>query len=74
MQQEFINDGLPDTNGYELVRRMRLLPETATSTVAVTGYGKQADRDKALQAGFDRHISQARVIDDIGEHGMRSQA
>jgi signal transduction histidine kinase/ActR/RegA family two-component response regulator len=49
--------GLPDFDGKELARRLRLLPQTAGSTlVAMTGYGRQQDRDAAMAAGFDHYL------------------
>jgi signal transduction histidine kinase/ActR/RegA family two-component response regulator len=49
--------GLPDFDGNELARRLRQLPQTAGSTlVAMTGYGRQQDRDAALAAGFDHYL------------------
>jgi CheY-like chemotaxis protein len=49
--------GLPDFDGNELARRLRVLPETAGATlVAMTGYGRQQDRDIASAAGFDHYL------------------
>jgi len=49
--------GLPDFDGNELARRLRQLPQTAGSTlIAMTGYGRQQDRDAALAAGFDHYL------------------
>ena len=49
--------GLPDIDGYELAARLRAQPETrAAVLVAVTGYGHDSDRRKALAAGFDHHL------------------
>ena len=49
--------GLPDIDGHELARRLRASNETASATlVALTGYGQSEDRDRAYQAGFDRHL------------------
>jgi signal transduction histidine kinase/CheY-like chemotaxis protein len=49
--------GLPDFDGNELARRLRLLPQTAGATlVAMTGYGRQQDRDTAMAAGFDHYL------------------
>ena len=49
--------GLPDIDGHELARRLRASPETAEATlVALTGYGQSDDRDRAYEAGFDRHL------------------
>ncbi|MGI4721637.1 MAG: ATP-binding protein [Janthinobacterium lividum] len=49
--------GLPDIDGHELARRLRASPETAQATlVALTGYGQSDDRERAYEAGFDRHL------------------
>jgi signal transduction histidine kinase/ActR/RegA family two-component response regulator len=49
--------GLPDIDGHELARRLRAARETADATlVALTGYGQSEDRDRAYEAGFDRHL------------------
>jgi CheY-like chemotaxis protein len=49
--------GLPDFDGNELARRLRQLPQTAGSTlVAMTGYGRQQDRDTSMAAGFDHYL------------------
>jgi CheY-like chemotaxis protein len=44
-------------DGYELARRLRLLPELCeTRLIAVTGYGQPQDRERARAAGFDEHL------------------
>ncbi|GEM_PF-436132 len=49
--------GLPDYDGNELVARLRKLPETAGATmVAVSGYGRQEDKEVSLAAGFDAYF------------------
>lgn len=54
----FILDiGLPDMDGYELARRLRVRSETADSTlIALTGYGQAHDRILSKAAGFDYHF------------------
>ncbi|WP_181259295.1 hybrid sensor histidine kinase/response regulator [Pseudoduganella armeniaca] len=53
----FVDIGLPGMDGYELVQRLRALPELAgTRIVALTGYGQPEDRARALAAGFDEHL------------------
>ncbi len=49
--------GLPVMDGYELARRLReqLGPETLR-LIAMTGYGQDADRARAAEAGFDHHL------------------
>lgn len=50
--------GLPGMDGYEIARRFRQNPEGRHAfLVALTGYGRQEDRDRAAQAGFDYHLT-----------------
>lgn len=50
--------GLPGTDGCELIRRVRRMPEQAgVVAVAITGYGTSEDREAALTAGFDLHVA-----------------
>ena len=50
--------GLPDMNGYELARRVRALPGGADMLlVAATGWGQDADKQLAFDAGFDHHLT-----------------
>jgi CheY-like chemotaxis protein len=49
--------GLPGFDGYEVARRLRELPELRkTLIVALTGFGQESDRERALHAGFDEHL------------------
>nr|WP_269117453.1 ATP-binding protein [Ramlibacter monticola] len=48
--------GLPGMDGYETARRLRQLPALRARLVALTGFGSQADRERALEAGFDEHL------------------
>jgi len=50
--------GMPEIDGFELVRRMRVIPELASSMfVAISGYCDQDSRDAARAAGFHRFLS-----------------
>jgi CheY-like chemotaxis protein len=50
--------GLPDDDGYGLLRRLRLLPEGAgIPAIALTAYTRPEDRARALAAGFRAHLS-----------------
>jgi len=50
--------GLPDQNGYEVARQLRLREEgAALFIVAATGWGQDADRERARVAGFDLHMT-----------------
>jgi CheY-like chemotaxis protein len=49
--------GLPRLDGYEVARRIRLMPGgDAISLVATTGWGQQKDRERSHTAGFDHHL------------------
>jgi signal transduction histidine kinase len=53
----FLDIGMPKVHGYEVARRLRELPATAECVlVAVTGWGHEDDRNRAREAGFDRHL------------------
>ena len=46
--------GLPDMNGHETARRIRHQPGGKNIIlIAVTGYGQEEDRRRAIEAGFD---------------------
>ena len=50
--------GMPQLDGYEVARRLRALPGGERLILAaVTGWGREADRDRAREAGFDRHCA-----------------
>jgi signal transduction histidine kinase len=50
--------GLPGMDGYELARRLRADPAlSGLKLVALTGYGRESDRARALSAGFDLHLA-----------------
>jgi signal transduction histidine kinase/ActR/RegA family two-component response regulator len=49
--------GLPEMDGNELARRLRVEPGTNSSVlVAVTGYGQEQDRNQTRAAGFNYHF------------------
>ena len=52
-----VDIGLPGIDGYEVARRMRADPATcAVRLIALTGYGQESDRRRAIDAGFDAHL------------------
>ena len=51
-----IDIGLPDMDGYETARRIRAA-RGAVRLVALTGYNRPQDRDRALAEGFDAHLA-----------------
>ncbi len=49
---------MPEMSGYELATRIRTgQPERRLVLVALTGWAGDADRERALAAGFDRHVT-----------------
>jgi signal transduction histidine kinase/CheY-like chemotaxis protein len=49
--------GMPVLSGYELARKLRAEPATRHLVmVAITGWGQDSDRQRARDAGFDRHL------------------
>jgi CheY-like chemotaxis protein len=62
----FLDIGMPDLNGYEVAgairghawgKRMYLL--------AVTGWGQSEDKERALAAGFDQHLTKPVDLDQV---------
>ncbi len=52
-----VDIGLPDMDGYEVARQLRAdLALQNMTLIALTGYGQDADRKRALAAGFDSHL------------------
>ena len=50
--------GLPVMSGFDLARQIRSRGDGhATRLVALSGYGRDADIEAALEAGFDEHLT-----------------
>jgi signal transduction histidine kinase len=50
--------GLPGMDGYEVALRLRQSGVLNGATlIALTGYGREEDRRRAAEAGFDRHLT-----------------
>ncbi len=75
----FLDVGLPGMSGYEVARQLRQLPGfDRTLLVAVTGYGREEDRRRAREAGFDEHLMkpvEANVLRALlAKHAARAAA
>jgi hypothetical protein len=52
--------GMPDQDGYELIRKLRALPRERggrTPAIALTGYASRKDRERALSSGYQQHMA-----------------
>jgi signal transduction histidine kinase/ActR/RegA family two-component response regulator len=50
--------GLPEVDGYELIRMLRGTPSLEhVPAIALTGYAQEQDRQQALAAGYDAHLA-----------------
>jgi len=50
--------GMPEMNGYQLAREVRLLPGyESVPMVAVTGYSMFDDKERSTKAGFNAHMT-----------------
>jgi CheY-like chemotaxis protein len=48
---------MPGMDGYQVAKSLRASETTRTAyLVALTGYGQDDDRAKALESGFDEHL------------------
>ena len=56
--------GLPDIDGYEVARQLRAVPALHdTILVALSGYGRPEDRERAIQAGFSSLVTKPATLD-----------
>jgi CheY-like chemotaxis protein len=49
--------GMPGLNGYDTCRRIREEFGSDVTLVALTGWGQQRDKEHAMEAGFDVHLT-----------------
>jgi signal transduction histidine kinase len=52
-----IDIGMPGMDGYETCRRIRAGLGRSAMLVAVSGWGQQQDKARAMSAGFDAHVT-----------------
>ncbi|WP_232230047.1 response regulator [Polaromonas glacialis] len=58
--------GMPYMDGYELIRKIRKRPEGRDlQAIALSGYGRQVDKVRALQNGFNAHLSKPATVAHI---------
>ncbi len=49
--------GMPDMNGYEMMQKIRARQKHHVPALALTAYARSEDGMRAMQAGYDAHLS-----------------
>jgi GAF domain-containing protein/CheY-like chemotaxis protein len=57
--------GMPGLDGYEVCRQLRAMFGKTIRLVAYTGWGKQDDKQRALDAGFDVHVTKPADVESL---------
>ncbi len=60
--------GMPEEDGYELMRKVRVLPPEQgglVPAIALTGYATRKDRERALAAGYQLHLGKPVEPEDL---------
>jgi PAS domain S-box-containing protein len=60
--------GMPDMDGYMLIRQLRQLPAEQggqVKAIALTAYAAESDRQEAVSAGFQKHIPKPVDLDAL---------
>ena len=60
-----VDIGLPGMDGYAVAKRIRERSGKKVMLVALTGYGSEEDRQRALAAGFDYHLVKPVDLDTL---------
>jgi signal transduction histidine kinase/ActR/RegA family two-component response regulator len=60
-----IDIGLPGFDGYEVASKVRSELRDDIVLVAVSGFGQPEDKRRALEAGFDEHLTKPADVRDI---------
>jgi signal transduction histidine kinase/ActR/RegA family two-component response regulator len=62
-----VDIGLPTLDGFQVARRVRAQVGDAVLLAAITGYGRDQDREAAAQAGFDAFYVKPLSFDSVRE-------
>jgi PAS domain S-box-containing protein len=60
--------GMPGMDGHQAARILRERYGAAVSLIALTGWGQEGDRQRALRAGFDHHLT--KPVDPAALHDL----
>jgi|GEM_PF-2025074 len=58
-----IDIGLPDINGYKVAKLLK--QQKGIKLIAFTGYGQKKDKKRAVDAGFDAHITKPVDVNNL---------
>ena len=61
----FLDIAMPEMDGFEVAKRLRRMDGSRPVLVALTGYGQEEDRRRALEAGFDHHLVKPASLDAL---------
>lgn len=61
----FVDIGLPGIDGYGVASKLREVLGDSIYLVALSGFGQPDDKRKALEAGFDQHLTKPAEMQDI---------
>jgi PAS domain S-box-containing protein len=59
--------GMPDMDGYETCRQLRAELGRAVRIIALTGWGQEQDKRRALESGFDHHLTKPAGPEQLAE-------
>ncbi|MCC0179575.1 PAS domain-containing protein [Waterburya agarophytonicola K14] len=58
--------GMPNVSGYSLITQIRQLPQGKNiSAISLTAYAGEVDKQRSIEAGFQRHISKPIDISEL---------
>ena len=63
----FVDIAMPGMDGYDVARGLRALLGRGPVLVALTGYGQDEDRRRAIAAGFDHHLVKPTSLEALHE-------
>ena len=59
---------MPEMDGYQLLQSLRKLPDMVhMPAVALTGYGRTNDIERAMDEGFAEHLTKPLDLDELLE-------
>jgi signal transduction histidine kinase len=61
----FVDIGLPKLDGYGVATLLKSRPDFSSRLVAMTGFGQESDKRRALDAGFDVHLVKPASIEAL---------